>query len=545
MNEDSAGRQVRSAFEKEHQPASAGFSARMRSLLEHAPAQKSRPRWPLVLVAAVLALMAILVLTLPRLFPVAPHQPNTSVQPAASGSMPILVGSLWTMQSTSTGVEWLFGGQVVYRSTDHGAHWADVSPVGVAGQPQVASALGSDQAWLAVPSGQLGQPLSNITFYGTSNAGVSWQKLGTTAVSGAWIHEMTFVDSTHGWLLISLGAATGSEAVSVWGTTDGGRSWSQLARSPMPQMESAPGQLSSGCDKNGITFSTETTGWLTSICAGGGPSIYRTLDGGHTWTFQNLQAPPGQTQENLGYSPNVEPPVFLNQSFGLLPVVLALGSANTPSLVVYATHDGGRTWIPSIPVTSGRLMAAVRPDYWVVEIPPRQIATTQDGRRYNLVPSDADLSQTQQLTFADEQNGLALTVLSSGGYALLRTTDGGAHWSAASFGPEAAITTVDNSGLVPNGLFPSQPGSRTCVIPGGGPAPGIRVPGTCATAASPDTATTTWHVTFTESWDARQFHGQADPGTGQLSHSWTYAVTADGQVILAGQSGNFPPQEVS
>jgi photosystem II stability/assembly factor-like uncharacterized protein len=413
----------------------------------------------------------------------------------------------------------------------------------MSGQPLTAFALDNNRAWLAVPSAQSGQLLSSVTFYGTADAGASWQKLGSAAITGSFVHQMTFIDPTRGWLLVSLGAATGSEAVSVWGTSDGGRSWTELAKSPEPQQNSAPGQLSSGCDKNGITFGTETSGWLTAICAGGGPSVYRTLDGGHTWNFQALQAPSSQTQENRGYSPNVGPPVFLNQSFGLLPVVLALGSKNTPSMVVYTTHDGGRTWNPSVPLASGRLAAAVSPDYWVVEIPPSQIATTQDGRHYSLVSSDADLSQTQQLAFTDEQTGLALTALSSGGYELLRTTDGGAHWSLISFGPAAAIAAAGDS-LGAAGSFPNQPGRTQCVIHGGGPAPGIQVPGTCSTAASSDSATGGWTVTFTESWDARQFHGQGDPGTGQLAHSWTYAVTSDGQVSLTSQSGNFPPQEV-
>jgi photosystem II stability/assembly factor-like uncharacterized protein len=544
MNEDQAGRQVRSVFENELEPALAGFEARMRIAVERAPARKARSLWPVQLAAAVLALIAIAVLTVPRFFPIATHPQAPSLKVTPTPATPFLVGSLWDMQVTRTGVAWLFGGQVVYRSADQGAHWADVSPRGMTGQPLAAFALGNNQAWLAEPTGQQGQ-LGCNTYYGTLDAGTSWQKLGTTPIAGSGIHQMTFVDSTHGWLLISLGAATGSEAVSVWGTTDGGRSWSKRAQSPRPQTESAPGQLSSSCDKTGITFTTETAGWLTSGCAAGGPSIYRTLDGGHTWTFQPLQAPPGQTQENLGNSANAEPPVFLNQSFGLLPVVLALGSKNTPSLVVYATHDGGRTWIPSVPVTSGRLMAAVRPDYWVIEVSPSRIATTQDGRRYNFIPSDVDLSQTQQLTFANEQTGLALTVVSpSGGYELLRTTDGGAHWSAVSFGPEAAISAAGDSGLGAAGLFPNQPGRTQCVIHGGGPAPGIQVPGICATAASSDSTTGAWTVTFTESWDARQFHGQGDPSTGQLEHSWAYVVSGDGSVVLSGQSGNFPPQDV-
>ncbi len=552
MNEDQAGRQVRSVFENEFQPASAGFEARLRTSLERAPARKAKPRWPVEVAAAILALLVISVLALSRLVPNSSHGPATGLQPTPASVKPILVGSRWAVQVTGTSVAWLFGSDVVFRSADQGSHWVDVSPERVSGQPSpvgvgqplTAFALDKNRAWLAAPSAVSGQLLRSVTFYGTADAGSSWQKLGMAPITGSFVHQMTFIDPTHGWLLVSLGAATGSEAVSIWGTSDGGVSWSELAKSPVPQQNPAPGQLSSGCDKSGITFNTETTGWLTAICANGEPSVYRTLDGGHTWNVQALQAPSSQTQENRGYSPDVEPPTFLSQSFGLLPVVLSLGSQNTRSMVVYTTHDGGRSWNPSAPVAGGTLAAAVRPDYWVVAIPPSQIATTQDGQRYSLISSNADLSQTQQLAFEDEQTGLALTVRSSGGYELLRTTDGGARWSPISFGPDAAIAAAGDYGLGAGGSWPYKPGRMPCVLYGGGPYPGLKVPGICATAASSDSADGGWTVTFTESWDARQFHGGGDPGTGQLSHSWTYAVGSAGQVSLTSQSGNFPPQEV-
>jgi hypothetical protein len=82
-----------------------------------------------------------------------------------------------------------------------------------------------------------------------------------------------------------------------------------------------------------------------------------------------------------------------------------------------------------------------------------------------------------------------------------------------------------------------------CTIRGGGPYPGIRVPGTCQTSAA-------WNgrsfvVTLTEYWDASVFHGgDIDPSHGQLSYSWRYKVDSAGHVTLLESSGNFSPQEV-
>jgi photosystem II stability/assembly factor-like uncharacterized protein len=332
---------------------------------------------------------------------------------------------------SSSGVGWLFAGAKVYRSTNKGADWTDVSPIALSGLPSVAFALDKNHAWLATSSNQLAQTQSEVAFYGTADGGSSWQRLGGQVIDGSLLHQVTFVDPTHGWLLVGRGAATGSEAVSVWGTTDGGRSWVEFARSPMPQRSGAIGELSSDCDKSGITFRDDMTGWVTGGCAAGAPYLYRTKDGGRTWRSQTLPRATGEASLALGYGSNANPPVFLTQSVGLLPVNL-VGSNNVPALDVYITRDGGSTWVSTVPVLSGGVMAAISPDYWVVDIPPQQIAATSDGQHYDAISSDTDLTQVEQLSFADEQNGLALVALANGDNELLRTIDGGAHWSAIS-----------------------------------------------------------------------------------------------------------------
>jgi hypothetical protein len=91
--------------------------------------------------------------------------------------------------------------------------------------------------------------------------------------------------------------------------------------------------------------------------------------------------------------------------------------------------------------------------------------------------------------------------------------------------------------------FPDEPGESACTIQGGGPYPGIRVPGSCQTSVFWNGSV--FFVTLTEYWDASAFHGgDTDPYQGQLSHSWRYTVDGAGKVTLLADSGNFPPQEV-
>jgi hypothetical protein len=89
-------------------------------------------------------------------------------------------------------------------------------------------------------------------------------------------------------------------------------------------------------------------------------------------------------------------------------------------------------------------------------------------------------------------------------------------------------------------VFPHGPGRQDCTIIGGGPYPGMRIPGSCQTSAVVDGAGG-WLVTFTEYWDAIRF--SSGPTTGTLSYRVTYDVDANGKVTQRYQGGDFPPQE--
>jgi hypothetical protein len=110
-------------------------------------------------------------------------------------------------------------------------------------------------------------------------------------------------------------------------------------------------------------------------------------------------------------------------------------------------------------------------------------------------------------------------------------------------GSDDAIRTVQES---PAGSmfasFPKTVASEACDIHGGGPYPGIVVPGTCRTEA--ETSGSSYIVRFIETWDARLFHYSGEPGSGQLQHTWSFMVDSSGAVVPDPDSGNFPPQYV-
>lgn len=89
--------------------------------------------------------------------------------------------------------------------------------------------------------------------------------------------------------------------------------------------------------------------------------------------------------------------------------------------------------------------------------------------------------------------------------------------------------------------FPDQVGKVEGSIHGGGPAPGIEVPGSFETAVQKNDDGS-YIVTFTESWQAKDFH-YAGEDKENLSHYFKYKVTAYGAEAIE-SGGDFPPQAV-
>ena len=94
----------------------------------------------------------------------------------------------------------------------------------------------------------------------------------------------------------------------------------------------------------------------------------------------------------------------------------------------------------------------------------------------------------------------------------------------------------------PSDLFPASAGSQACEIHGGGPPPGLVIPGACRTEVS--ALGSGYVVTFTELWDGRLFHLAGEASSGQLATTWSFIVSSAGVVVDESQSGNFPPQYV-
>jgi photosystem II stability/assembly factor-like uncharacterized protein len=297
--------------------------------------------------------------------------PPTPIHPAppvpfllkTTSQCPVSQGPL-RMFSATTG--WAKG---PYWTTDGGRHWTYAGPpntgVGV-GVTQFF--LDADHAWVAVVGGS-GQEMANhVAMFSTVDGGHSWRHSAEMAVKPAradaalWTY-ICFLDPQNGFLALQsvppswMGAPTVSAA--IYRTSDGGLTWTLLS----DPVRSAG--LQSCWFPAAMAFSSLTDGWIGGCAA--------TLDGGVTW---------------FPYPPDSSSAQFFDARHGV--VVQQNGELES-------TSDGGTTWV---------------------------LGTT---------PCDPlDLTSNCGVTFADPLHGWCLIDPTAGigiDVEIFRTTDGGRTWS--------------------------------------------------------------------------------------------------------------------
>src|SRR5258708_12936263 len=154
--------------------------------------------------------------------------------------------------------------------------------------------------------------------------------------------QISFIDSQHGWILAAVRPPGGAaEPVSVFRTTDGGKTWVNVATALFSDTTPA-GRLPYGGQKSGMRFLNALTGWVTgSVSLPNLAWLYVTHDGGSTWHQQTLPMPPGMPSTQL----SILSPTFFSAADGLLPVIFTnITTDSDIATSIYATHDGRHTW---------------------------------------------------------------------------------------------------------------------------------------------------------------------------------------------------------
>lgn len=235
---------------------------------------------------------------------------------------------------------------------------------------------------------------SGIIVAATSDGGRTWDKRrlpGEIALAG----QLTFVDATFGWLVARV-SRTGERgdclqlgrippgvcASAVYGTSDGGRTWTEQVRELV-----VTGPISSG-SFGFLTATDARHAWIASEDPCGGPDcstrILATADGTSWRTIATLPARVGSLD-------------FVDESTGFAAALEPGTTAGSSKASILATSDGGRTWTSRLEVTGSAGLA---------------------------------------FDFVDRERGYAITVdpsrcsMGGCGVALSATVDGGRTWRA-------------------------------------------------------------------------------------------------------------------
>jgi hypothetical protein len=353
---------------------------------------------------------------------------------------PVGAATVWAWTENLSG----YGAQAVELSTDGGASWVDATPAGL--DEQVGdhvingfSALDAEHAWI-VYGGIASGSVQSIA--STADAGRRWTVVGR--LPSNYGCSLQFVSPDDGWC-VAIGAALGSETVTLYRTQDRGTRWRVVSRT-VPGANPA-GSLPFGCDKD-IHFVSQSVGWAMFGCAGGIAPLYETLDGGATWIRRSVAAPAGV----LGGG---------GSGFSDTPVVAGADGAvgytidsPKPRSVVYVSRDAGVAWHAITPPGGPQpwLVDIITPTQWRLVAGDRILASDNGGRTWyttttNLKVEDYSLYASPApppIDFATTQIGWIVNQTQNP--LLWRTTNGGRTWrdvSVPGTAAAAASTTLN------------------------------------------------------------------------------------------------------
>lgn len=204
-------------------------------------------------------------------------------------------------------------------------------------------------------------------FLHTTNAGSEWiyvnpfpsdtiESFCDPALSMSW------VGTTHGWNIATIGGNDNAHGATIYRTTNGGSNWDKII-------------LSSEPDVMGIAlqFTDINNGWaITFNFTNGQGAFFRTTDGGSNWTPQNGIGVFHFIDANNGWA-------YTGSD--------AMGE--NPPYTIHKTTNGGETWIEQFSDNSPGRYNAIRfsdlNNGWVVGEAGKVLKTTNGGVNWNFL----------------------------------------------------------------------------------------------------------------------------------------------------------------
>lgn len=262
----------------------------------------------------------------------------------------------------------------------------------------------------------------------TADGGHHWRIINPPVPASSF-ENVYFLDSFEGWGWSCSGCGLPSAPVqqwTVWHTVDSGAHWEQLG-DPF----SLPGAMPLG-----LRFVDSQRGFTGASTTDGAGRLIVTQDGGVTWRVVDLPEPAGGWSQpglaNFGCSCTLAPVMFGQEG------VLLVEGATAQKWFTYTTADGGLTWgnpqVLPLLVTQppgDPWQAPLDAENWWISDAHGLLYRTDDGGK-TWRSSRPSLPAGYSLTYAKPVSAKVLwgVAVASGDHFLVRSSDGGATWSA-------------------------------------------------------------------------------------------------------------------
>ncbi len=360
--------------------------------------------------------------------PASSPPPVVAAPPKPINPPPADVGDLQQFTQVSATTWWasvvsnLTNETFVVRTVDGGRSWQDVTPPVAAlrsnGDP-ISDVRSAQTAWLGAATED---PASPIPLYRTDDGGQSWQQVGTLPPDCT----LQFVDVSNGWCYGLQGAA-GSMGVEIYRTENGGLTWQLISKTTGDGTPSTVGALPFGCDKS-LTFTPQGVGWASSFCAGGGPYLEISTDGGARW--HAVTPPPFPATADASEGEGLSIPVASGEDVA----VADLGALGPGGSAIDTSSDSGKSWrihpLPTAPSNSYWNVDLIDPAHWRATDGSVIISTDDAGAHWQRWTPDIamhDQVGTLNLDFISPDIGTASDPANHS--PLWSTTDGGKTWA--------------------------------------------------------------------------------------------------------------------
>jgi photosystem II stability/assembly factor-like uncharacterized protein len=323
-------------------------------------------------------------------------------------------------------------GGMLQRTLDGGAHWTRLGlPGSPATSPVPNPSPSPSPAYFMPAPVQLDAPTRDVVWayipfdkvlFLSIDRGDHWLVRNLPRDIGNTFPNVTFLDAEEGWFLSGSAGTDGNgscatERVKLWHTTDGAETWEPVETTGISDAQ---------C-KLHLVFVDRANAFMTSEEENLMPRIYRSTDGGHTWSWTSLSDPINfqGVSDGFAFSAGVV------KSFGSTELVDASGNGFLSSKAgsfAYRSDDGGAHWVLAAALPSGPgAVLFLSPTRWLMlQGPSGPVQTTDGGKTWQSFTTDYSdaAGVASEFVFADSQVGYG-TVRGS----FHRTVDGGAHWT--------------------------------------------------------------------------------------------------------------------